>query len=267
MSVVEPFSLAQARRVAVMLGLDPMDFHDGAPVPRGWHFAMLAGQTPRADLRTDGFPGLGVPMPQLGYPRLLLGGRSTTFCGDLQIGAPLHRQSALAGIEEKTGRNGSFAIVKVEHSLGTGEGPPRVSETQTYVLAGPATQAAAKVPPQNLPPGVARTVTPDDLLLFQYSALGFNTHRIHFDRDHARIEGHPDLVVNGGLATLLATEVLRRELGLQISTMNARHLAPLYVNRPLTILLPEQIKASSKVLILDAEGVIAAELVITFDGL
>lgn len=267
MPLVEPFSLAQARRVAVMLGLDPMEFHEGTPVPRGWHFAMLAGQTPRADLRSDGFPGLGVPMPQLGLPRLLLGGRSTTFRGDLRIGAPLHRHSAIAGIEEKSGRNGAFAIVRVEHSLTMGSGLPEVSETQTYMLAGPAAPAAAKAPPSDLPPGFARIVTPDDLLLFQYSALGFNTHRIHFDRDHARFEGHPDLVVNGGLATLLATEVLRRDLGQQICTMNARHLAPLYVNRPMTILFPEQAEPLRKVLILDAEGVIAAELVITLEQL
>ena len=73
-------------------------------------------------------------------------------------------------------------------------------------------------------------------MLFQYSALGFNTHRIHFDRDYAReVEGHPDLVVNGGLATLLATEFLRRDLGRHLTSMSARHLAPLYVNRPMTI--------------------------------
>jgi len=253
------FTLAQAQRVAVMLGLDPMGLRDGDAVPRGWHFALLAGQTPRDALRSDGFPGLGVAMPHLNLPRLLLGGRSTTFQGDLMIGA-LTRDSALASIDHKTGRNGAFAVVKVAHSLTCAGGS--VAETQTYILAGPPAQAAEKPAPAVLPQGRTKVVTPDDLMLFQYSALGFNTHRIHFDRDYARSEGHPDLVVNGGLATLLATEFLRG-LGLRPATMTARHTAPLYVNRPLTIHFDD----AARVLLLDDEGILAAELGMTFDDL
>jgi len=252
------FTLAQAQRVAVMLGRDPSALSHGAPVPRGWHFALLAGQTARSLLRSDGFPGLGVVMPQLDLPRLVLGGRSTIFHGDLVIGASLRRDSALTSVEAKTGRNGAFAVVKIDHRLTCDQA--EVTETQTYILAGPPTPAA-KPAPITPPEGQARVVTPDDLMLFQYSALGFNTHRIHFDRDHARVEGHPDLVVNGGLASLLALEALR-DLGHRPASMTARHMAPLYVNRPLTILFTD-----SKVLILDDEGVLAAELVMTFDDL
>lgn len=255
---VDTYTLAQAQRVAVMLGLDPFALKEGDPLPRGWHFALLAGQTPRAELRSDGFPGLGVVMPQLDLPRLLLGGRSTIFQGDLLIGAGLRRDSAMSSVEAKTGRNGAFAVVKVDHRLVSGAA--EVTETQTYVLAGPPT-SAPRPAPFDAPPGRTKVITPDDLMLFQYSALGFNTHRIHFDRDHARVEGHPDLVVNGGLASLLATEFLR-ELGLRPASMTARHMAPLYVNRPLTLLVAE-----AKVLILDEEGALAAELVMTFDDL
>ena len=77
---------------------------------------------------------------------------------------------------------------------------------------------------------------PDETLLFQYSALGFNSHRIHIDRDHARnVEGFPDLVVNGGLATLLLTEFLRVDLGVTPTTIAVRHVAPLYCNRSVTL--------------------------------
>lgn len=255
---VDNFTLVLAQRVAVMLDLDPSVLSDGDSVPRGWHFAMLAGQTPRRLLRSDGFPGLGVVMPQLDLPRLVLGGRSTIFYGDMTIGAGLRRDSVLSSVEAKTGKNGPFAVAKIDHRLTSG--PAEITETQTYILTGPPARAA-KPAPMAPPAGRSKAVTPDDLMLFQYSALGFNTHRIHFDRDYARSEGHPDLVVNGGLASLLAMEFLR-DLGLRPASMSASHMAPLYVNRPLTLIV-----ADAKVLILDDEGVLAAELVMSFDEL
>lgn len=269
MPTVDMLTLAQVRRVAVMLGIDPQTFSAGEPLPRGWHFALLAGETPRHILRSDGFPGLGVAMPQQDLPRLLLGQRSTSFQADLMIGASVTRNSALSSVVEKTGRNGRFAIAKIDHSLSCGDDTPQVVETQTYFLAGPPAEALPKPAPVALPSEVAiKTVTPDELMLFQYSALGFNTHRIHFDRDYAtRIEGHPDLVVNGGLATLLATEFLRQDHCLRIKTMTARHLAPLYVNRPLTIFAPDLTNAQANMHIIDSDGIVAAELVISFDEL
>lgn len=269
MPIVDHITLAQIRRVAVMLGVDPQRFAEGDAVPRGWHFSLLAGETPRSSLRSDGFPGLGVPMPQLGLPRLLLGQRNTNFHTDLQIGGSVTRQSAVTSVAEKTGRNGPFAIVKVEHILASVAAHPEITETQTYVLAGPPTAASPKSAPMALPAGgVSKVVTPDDLMLFQYSALGFNTHRIHFDRDYAtRVEGHPDLVVNGGLATLLATEFLRKDLGLRIKSLSARHLAPLYVNRPLTICAQDIAAPEVRLHLLDEDGAVAAEVGITLDEL
>lgn len=273
---VDIFTLAQARRVAAMLDIELTQLSMGDPVPRGWHFAMLAGGTPRQSLRSDGFPGLGVAMPQLGQPRLLLAQRNTTFQGDIRIGSTIRRHSCIASIVEKTGRNGPLSIVRVEHNLSGADDPLEdcgsVFEAQTYFLTGLPSLKSPSEPAQPKPTtmlhGVTKVITPDDLLLFQYSALGFNTHRIHFDRDYAtRIEGHPDLVVNGGLATLLATEFLRTDLGKTLKTLIARHVAPLYVNRPMTIFAPELNNAGAKMDIIDCDGIVAAELVMTFDDL
>jgi 3-methylfumaryl-CoA hydratase len=266
-------TLAQMRRVAVMLGVDPVGLSDGTALPRGWHFAMLAGETPRQSLRSDGFPGLGIAMPQLDRPRLLLGQRTFSFPGQLRIGAPFRRKSRIAGIVEKTGKTGPLSIVTVEHLLTGEDGAVVVEDAQTYYLAGlPDARGTSistpKTAPTATPEGVGKVVTPDDLMLFQYSALGFNTHRIHFDRDYAtRVEGHPDLIVNGGLATLLATEFLRVDLGKTVKSLTARHLAPLYVNRPMTILMTEPTESGAKVLLLDNAGGVAAELGVTFDDL
>ena len=260
----ETFSLGQVRRVAAMLDIDPQQFSDGDSLPRGWHFAMLAGETTRRSLRPDGYPGLGVPMPQLDRPRLLLGQRSMSFQADLRIGMPVLRQSAISSIIEKTGRNGPLSIVKIDHSLTPADADgTAVIEAQVFYLSGHPTGPHSKAPAvlPDLPPDCPRmVVTPDNVMLFQYSALGFNTHRIHFDRDYARnVEGHPDLVVNGGLATLLATEFLRTGLGRMLHSVTAKHLAPLYVNRPMTILADI---ATGRVQILDSDGGVAADLVV-----
>ncbi len=223
-----------------MLDIDPDTFTAGQLLPRGWQFVLMGADTRRSALRSDGFPGLGVPMPELGLPRLMLGGRSVVFHADIPLGAAVSRTSAVRGVRQKSTPAGPMAVVDIEHTLQVdGQVGPALVETQTYLLlsAQSATVDTAVAPAA--PPVTAAhqtTVVPDETLLFQYSALGFNSHRIHLDRDHARQrEGFPDLVVNGGLTTLLLTEFLRRDLGVQPQALKARHVAPLYCNRPVTL--------------------------------
>lgn len=235
----ETCSVATARRVAGMLDLEPDSVAAGEALPRGWQFVLMAADTRRSKLRSDGFPGLGVSMPDLGLPRLMLGGRTVSFLQDIPIGAEIRRTSAVRSIVQKTTKSGPMAIVTLMHELRVAEqSEPALRETQTYLLlpSGKATTSG----PASLPDPVAaehmKTVVPDETLLFQYSALGFNSHRIHIDRDHARqVEGFPDLVVNGGLTTLLLTEFLRRDIGVVPVALAVRHVAPLFCNRPVTL--------------------------------
>lgn len=236
----EACTVATVRRIAAMLDLEPGDMASAQALPRGWHFVLLAADTRRSALRSDGFPGLGVPMPDLGLPRLMLGGRTVSFRQDIPIGATVMRSSAVQSIVRKTTASGPMAVVTLAHELRTASQPdPAVVETQTYLLLPP--RPAGGSAPEVAPAAPVRaahlkTVMPDETLLFQYSALGFNSHRIHLDRDHARkVEGFPDLVVNGGLSTLLLTEFLRRDLGVTPAAIAVRHLAPLYCNRAVTL--------------------------------
>lgn len=225
------------------LPLDP--WAQGQPLPLGWHFTLLAADTPRSVLRADGFPGLGVPMPDLNLPRLMLGSRTVSFRQSIPIGTSVMRRSALCSVVHKATATGPMAVVTVGHELHVGaRTEPAVVETQTYLLM-PARVPGGVVP--EAPPGVPvlsahhKVVRPDETLLFQYSALGFNSHRIHIDREHARqVEGFADLVVNGGLATLLLTEFLRNELAVAPSGLKVRHLAPLYCNRAMTLTADER---------------------------
>jgi 3-methylfumaryl-CoA hydratase len=236
---LEACSVPVVRRVAAMLDLDPDAIAAGGPLPRGWQFVLLGADTRRSALRSDGFPGLGVPMPDLGLPRLMLAGRSVAFHADIPIGASVRRVSAMQSLRHKSGAAGPMAVVTLVHELHLeGHDSAAVVETQTYLLmsAGKALSNDPEVPSAAPQAERLANVVPDETLLFQYSALGFNSHRIHLDRAHARdVEGFPDLVVNGGLATLLLTEFLRRDLGVTPSALQARHLAPLYCNRPITL--------------------------------
>jgi 3-methylfumaryl-CoA hydratase len=235
----ETCSVAAVRRVAAMLDIDPDTVAAGDALPRGWQFVLLGADTRRSALRSDGFPGLGIPMPDLGLPRLMLAGRSVAFHADIPIGASVRRASAMQSLRHKASAAGPMAVVTLVHELHVdGHDSAAIVETQTYLLmsAGKAASNDAEAPS---PPPQAehlKTVVPDETLLFQYSALGFNSHRIHIDRAHAReVEGFPDLVVNGGLATLLLTEFARRDLGVKVSASKARHVAPLFCNRPMTL--------------------------------
>jgi 3-methylfumaryl-CoA hydratase len=258
----ENCTLASVRRVAAMLDLDPDAWREGDPLPRGWQFILLGADTRRSALRGDGFPGLGVPLPDLGLPRLLLGGRSVRFLGDIPIGASLRRESRVQKLSRKDGANGPMAVVTLGHELFLPDAAePVLVETQTYLLLGP--QPSSRKPAEAepvTPPAHSRQVVPDDTLLFQYSALGFNSHRIHIDRKFARsTEGFPDLVVNGGLATLLLTEFLRTEEGVSPAAITARHVAPLFCGRP--ILLGAEHRGSGWLLrALDDGGRLAVEI-------
>ncbi|MBP6181038.1 hypothetical protein [Flavobacterium sp.] len=239
----EVCSLTMVRRVAAMLDLDIRSFSEGDILPKGWHFFMLAGETRKSELRKDGFPGLGVTIPDLGLSRLLLGGRTVSYNGDIVIGSVVEKTSFIKSIVEKTTHSGPMAIVTIQHELRpVSEVNPIITETQTYILLGES-KGPKHIEKTLCPPIEAKyqkQLTPDETLLFQYSALGFNSHKIHLDRNYAQnIEGLPDLVVNGGLTTLLLTEFIRTNLGLQIADLKVKHIAPLYCNRPLTLTAEE----------------------------
>lgn len=257
----ERCSLAMARRVAAMLDLDPATIQAGAPLPRGWHFILMASQTQRRDLRSDGFPGLGLPLPDLDLPRLLLAGRTVQYVSDLPIGAEIVRSSWVSEIKRRDDAKGRRALVTISSALQeVGSHAPAIVETQSYMMlpaGGRFAESAA--PAAEIVAEHSKVQTPDSTLLFQYSALGFNSHRIHLDRDYARdVEGYPDLVVNGGLTTLLLTEFARRDLKLTPIALRMKNTAPLFSGRPLTLAATRE-DTGWRLRVHDHTGVIAAD--------
>jgi 3-methylfumaryl-CoA hydratase len=222
-----------------MLKLDPSTYRDGSVLPRGWHFVLMGADAPRSEIRSDGFAGLGVPMPDLGLPRLLLASRTVVWLDDLIIGTAFQRKSSIQAVVHKSEGPSHKAFVTVAHELrSAGASAPALIETQTFVLL-PPREAGAPSPKVFRTPTeqgeIATQLVPDETMLFQYSALGFNAHKIHIDRSYAQVvEGFPDLVVNGGLTTLWMTEVLRAQ-GQRPASAQLKYLAPLFCGQQITL--------------------------------
>jgi 3-methylfumaryl-CoA hydratase len=220
--------------------LDRFDCRAGleGEVPTGWHFPLIGSDTLRRNLRGDGFPGLGIILPDMGLPRLVAGGRSVEFLRPLEIGAPMVRTSTITSVKYKETATGPLAIVTVGHViLPQSEAEVALREQQTFLLLNSRhVDRLDGEPAPEQPVLVSKTFTPDDTMLFQFSALSFNSHKIHLDRTFAReTEGFPDLVVNGGITTLLMTELVRTELAMGISAIKVTNKMPLFVDRPITV--------------------------------
>lgn len=234
-------ALPLVRRMAALLDRDPGGFANGDPLPRGWHVALFNPPTPQSQLRADGAAHLGLTLPDLGLPRLMMGGRRIEIVGDIPIGARVRRTSRPGTVTTKTGRSGRFALVDVEHRISVeSDNAPVLIETTSYVLreddnGNPSRPAPAvsAIPPAE----VVRTIVPDETLLFRYSAITDNPHRIHYDLAYAQSEGYPALVVNGTIPTMLLLEMFRTHVGREPAGLHSRNLAQILCGVPLTLTL------------------------------
>ncbi|WP_395001383.1 MaoC family dehydratase N-terminal domain-containing protein [Sphingomonas sp.] len=235
-------ALPLVRRMAALLDRDPAAFAEGGPLPRGWHVALFNAPTRQSDLRADGAAHLGVTLPDLGLPRLMMGGRRIEFIGDIPIGARVRRTSRPAAVAIKEGRSGRFALVDVEHRISVeDDDAPVLIETTSYVLRAEQADGQAASPmidAKPIPPAdVSRVVTPDEPMLFRYSAITDNPHRIHYDLAYALSEGYPALVVNGTVPTMFLLEMFRAFVGGEPKGWRSRNLAPILCGAPLTLTL------------------------------
>jgi 3-methylfumaryl-CoA hydratase len=206
---------ARVRQLAASLDLDPAPFTDGAELPPLWHWIFAAPVSPLGEAGPDGHPARGGFLPPVPLPRRMWAGSQLEWLRAPRLGEPLRRESIVESVEMKQGRSGTLVFVKVLHEW-TGNGAPLVREGQDIVYrdappaahASPNPPAEAPVWREPLAPGAARcALVPNEVLLFRYSALTFNSHRIHYDRRYClEVEGYPGLVVHGPLmATVMAT--------------------------------------------------------------
>ena len=222
-----------ARRLAAMLDREPPALHHGAAVPPHWMAILFDDAQPQSRLGPDGHPAKGEFLPPVDLPRRMLAGRRLTFAAPLRIGDRLTRRSEITAITPKEGRSGRLVFVTVRHSVTGGDGLVATEEQDIAYREAPAPGSTAR--PEASPvlpdPAWRAPFHPDEVLLFRYSALCFNGHRIHYDADYARgVEGYPGLVVNGGLTilTLLEAALRRAPSGAQLLAAEIRTVKPLF---------------------------------------
>ncbi|MGF6778058.1 FAS1-like dehydratase domain-containing protein [Paraburkholderia sp. GAS334] len=184
----------------------------GEPLPPLWHWIFFRPVVPQSRIAEDGHPVKGGFLPDLGLPRRMWAGGRLRFLSPIQVGAPVVRDSRIADVRVKEGRSGKLAFVTVKHDIRTPDSLAIEEEHDIVYREAPLPSAAAPIPTQ-APSDDAwhREVLPDEVLLFRYSALTFNGHRIHYDTPYVTgTEGYPGLVVHGPLIATLLMDLVRR---------------------------------------------------------
>ena len=211
----------------------------GRALPYGLHWCVNLPKAPMGELSQDGHPETGGFLPASDLPRRMWASSEVDFLAPLDAGAMIERVSTIKSVTPKAGRSGSLLFVNVEHVIMSND-VKSIRETQTIVYR-EASSAKGTLPsptPFELD-GWTQTevITPNNALLFRFSALTFNTHRIHYDKPYAyEEEGYPELVVHGPLmASLLlrfATQIFK---GQSITGFKFRGLAPAFCNEKLIL--------------------------------
>jgi 3-methylfumaryl-CoA hydratase len=220
-----------------------------AIMPQGIHFALCTPQARTATLGEDGHPARDETpdsfLPPLPMPRRMWASSKIAFNAPIAIGAVIERTSKVISVSEKNGGSGRLAFVDVEHHT-RANGTIAVIETQTLVYREAAAPDAPLSPPVSAGAqfdaadwDAHRGLTPSPGLLFRYSALTFNTHRIHYDAPYAeQVERYRGLVVHGPLTASLLLQLAAQELGAnRLRSFSFRGLSPAIAGEPLHLVM------------------------------
>ncbi len=193
----------------------PREWAPGTPLPPLWHWLYFLPLHRASELGADGHAKLGGFLPPLPLPRRMWAGSRFEFIEPLRIGDAVKRVSTIENVAAKQGRSGPLVFVTVRHEVFANDAAaPALREWHdiVYRAAKQAGEAEPTAQPAPADAQFARELTPDDVLLFRYSALTFNGHRIHYDRRYVtEVEGYPGLVVHGPLIATLLLDLLARE--------------------------------------------------------
>ncbi len=215
------------RRFRATLDLPSSPLAEGEAAPLGIHWCLAPQAVEPGRLGQDGHPRKGEFLPDIPLPRRMWAGGRLSFRDELRIGDRVTRVSEIVGIKEKTGKSGTLAFVTVSHRVSTERGPA-IDETQDIVYrAASAGRPDTGAPPQIEPMPHSEGCIADSVLLFRYSALTFNGHRIHYDQPYATgEEGYDGIVVHGPLQATLLMDLAGRIAG-RLESFEFRGLRPL----------------------------------------
>ena len=236
-TAIDYVTVPAVNRLSATLDRDDAFPKMGDVLPVGWHSTLFPRVVRHSQIGPDGHPARGDFLPPVPLPRRMFAGKRTTFIASLFIGDEVHRESTIQNVTIKDGRSGRMVFVTVKTDISNAKGVA-ISEEQDIVYRGEPDKNAPPPPPQPAPGKAVwkHEVTPDPVMLFRYSALTFNGHRIHYDHPYVTgVEGYPNLVMNGGLTTLLVYELARTHGSTAIKFMSSRNVRALFVGRTITV--------------------------------
>ncbi len=213
-SVSDEITIVPARSLAMTLNRQIVPEKQGDILPDLWHWLYFLTLCRQDEIGVDGHPERGGFMPPVPLPRRMWAGSRLEFHRPLQLGQTVQKKSSILDVKYKKGRTGSLIFVKVHHQLTTEEGIA-LTEEQDIVYREMPSADEPPVKPQEAPTDYqwSMMIRPDPVLLFRYSALTLNGHRIHYDRDYAvSQERYPGLVVHGPLIATFLLELLKKKM-------------------------------------------------------
>jgi 3-methylfumaryl-CoA hydratase len=210
-------------------------------VPPLWHWLYFLPISPLSETGPDGHPKRGGFLPPVPLPRRMWAGGRLTFHAPLAVGEEATRTSTIVNIEDKTGRTGRLVFVTVQHEIEV-DGALRIEEEHDIVYRdepAPDASSAPKKEPAKAPVDetFSREIPTNPVLLFRYSALTFNGHRIHYDHPYVtQEEGYPGLIVHGPLIATLLVDLVRHELpDANFASFAFRALRPTFAPNSFTV--------------------------------
>ncbi len=225
-----------ARLMAATIGRAGPPPEAGEPMPPLWHWIHFLEGAPRAELGRDGHPARGGFLPPVPLSNRMWAGGRVEFDAPVPLGAAMRKRSRILSVDAKQGRTGPLVFVTVRHEV-FAEGRRCIAEEHDIVYREP--PAPGTPPPAGeVPPAGEhrRTIEPDSTLLFRYSALTFNGHRIHYDLDYCRmVEGYPNLVIHGPLVATLLAGFAQEAGGRPLRRFEYRAVKPAFLGTTLTL--------------------------------
>lgn len=252
--VVTPEAAAALHGLLDAPGLPPRA-HD--PLPPLWHWLAFLPHVPQRELGPDGHPKQGGFLPPTRLPRRMFAGGRLDLPTPVAVGRRLHRTSVVTSVTEKAGRSGDLLFVEVTHELASA-GRTVIIEVQDLVYRGPSAASGGGGAPfhEDGTWTLQEELSTDPTLLFRFSALTYNAHRIHYDRAYAtEVEGYPGLVVHGPLQAMALAELCRRHLpDRRVAAFAFRARRPAFDGPPLRLRGRLIDAAQAELVAVDAEG-------------
>ncbi len=225
-------------KFAATLGQENPPLDKGAPIPPGWYGAFFPASHRPSQMRLDGQASGGGIVPPIPLPRRRIGGTRVAFHEPLRIGDEIKRVTEIADIQIDDGPSGAMATITERNSISNSRGLAVVEERDMVMLSEQRAESTTRTPPAVPAKATWRQMfEPNPPLLFRFSAIRFNSHRIHYDRDYVtRVEKLPGLVVQSSLISQLMMEMCCKELpALRLASFDFRSFRQIYDTGKFTI--------------------------------